>query len=99
MEGRVRSLTMATEGKAEPRWWLDSAEALNEAAPGSFFIPPAEKRHNLQIGDDVKLLFAFDPPSGGYNVERMWVEVEHVDAGRYRGRLRNRPDYLKGLSY
>jgi hypothetical protein len=81
------------------RWWLDSAEAVNAEAPGSFFIPPVERRRNLQPGDQVKLLFRFDPPVEGYNVERMWVEVESVAAGEYRGRLRSDPSYMSALSY
>ena len=90
---------MAPTAEGEPRWWLNSAEAVHEEAPGSFFIPPAEKRRNLHPGDEVKLLFAFDPPVRDFNVERMWVEVEHAEDGRYRGRLRNNPSYLKGLTY
>lgn len=89
---------MAPTAEGESRWWLNSAEAAREEAPGSFFIPPAEKRRNLAPGDRVKLLFAFDPPAAGFHVERMWVEVEHGEGGRYRGRLLNEPSYLKGLA-
>ncbi len=35
-------------GSVVERWWLESAEERNTAAPDSFFIPPVEKRHGLK---------------------------------------------------
>lgn len=81
----------------QERWWLDDAEAAHAAAPGSFFIPPEEKRRSLSVGDHVKLLFRFAPGGDGYHVERMWVEVSSAGQGRYTGKLLNQPRYMTSL--
>jgi hypothetical protein len=94
----LRACAIAGGGMGE-RWWLDNAEEAHAAAPRSFFIPPEDKRRNLKLGDEVKLLFRFDPPVQGYSVERMWVEVSHVETDQYRGLLRNEPDYMSSLTW
>jgi hypothetical protein len=80
-------------------WWLDSAEEAHAAAPDSYFIPPASKRENLTLGDEVKLLFRFDPPVKDCSIERMWVEVVATDDGAYRGELRNSPEYMTSIAW
>ena len=75
-------------------WTLDNAEERAAEAPRSFFIPPAELRHSLKVGDEVKLIFCLDRGNGEAAVERMWVEV--VETQPYVGLLRNDPQ-LSGV--
>jgi hypothetical protein len=82
-----------------PRWTLAEAEERHRAHPRSFFIPNAETRGSLRIGDRVALLFyAADPTAAGADAERMWVEVLERVQGAYLGRLLNRPVVVGGLS-
>lgn len=74
-------------------WTLDNAEERAAEAPRSFFIPPAETRRNLQVGDVVKLIFRLESDDS-VQVERMWVEV--VETEPYVGTLANNPD-LEGV--
>lgn len=80
-----------------PSWHLDNAEARNEAAPDSFFIPPRERRESLKIGDHVKLLFEGPTRSGDKICERMWVEVTSVTASGYAGELLNEPSEIPSI--
>ncbi len=48
-------------------------------------LPTKKERSELKEGDHVKLKF-MDPEG---DVERMWVEVEKVEPGIFKGRLRN----------
>lgn len=70
-------------------WTLDDAEARSAEAPGSFFIPPAELRRSLKVGDGVKLIFRLERADGETSVERMWVEV--AATAPYVGVLLNTP--------
>jgi uncharacterized protein YegJ (DUF2314 family) len=70
-------------------WTLDNAEERAAEAPRSFFIPPADLRHSLKVGDEVKLIFCLERGDGEAAVERMWVEV--VETQPYVGLLRNVP--------
>ena len=82
-------------------WSLSDADALHAEHPRSFFIPPAERRRALRIGELVKLGFVYGPHAdreGEGHLERIWVEVLEQDAsGEARGRLRNRPVRLTEL--
>jgi uncharacterized protein YegJ (DUF2314 family) len=75
-------------------WTLDNAEDSAAEFPDSFFIPPAERRHALKVGDEVKLVFQLQREDGETAVERMWVEVVETDP--YVGLLRNEPQ-LQGV--
>jgi uncharacterized protein YegJ (DUF2314 family) len=78
------------------QWNLESAVAMNAAHPDTFLIPSARERHNLRVGDYVKITFSSVDEST--IPERMWVEVVKVGPGRrYAGRLDNEPFYLTGL--
>lgn len=79
----------------EPR--LLDAEVQHRAAPRTFSIPRRVVRESLRPGDLVKPCFVVEPPVGSIEVERMWVEVVEVSAGRYVGRLDNDPGYLKTM--
>lgn len=52
----------------------------------TFHVPSEEERTSLRPKDVVKLIFD--------DRERMWVEVCEVAAGRYRGKLLNKPAVL-----
>jgi hypothetical protein len=80
------------------QWWLENAEQRSADQPNSFFIPAREKRHSLQSGDVVKLLFAAPSQAGDLTVERMWVEVNSVGSGSYVGTLSDRPDHITSLA-
>jgi hypothetical protein len=87
----------------EAPWWLDDGEDLHAAAPRTFFIPPRELREGLSAGDQVKLVFAFEPREterGVWNAERMWVDVAgRRPDGRYTGTLANVPCALTELAH
>lgn len=73
-------------------WSLANIEA-RAAEHATFKIPLRSVREKLCIGDLVKLVFV--TPSG--EGERMWVEIGHVQDGRYSGRLRNTPVQIRDL--
>jgi uncharacterized protein YegJ (DUF2314 family) len=75
-------------------WALEDAEERAAEAPRTFYIPPAELRHSLERGDEVKLIFRLERDDGEVAVERMWVEVVETDP--YVGLLRNDP-HLTGV--
>jgi hypothetical protein len=81
-------------------WSLDNAEVLHDMHPHSFFIPSADRRHNLRPDDEVRLVFLVwgkrspGSPSG----ERMWLtDINRIDDGRYVGTLTNQPAFIKDL--
>lgn len=74
-----------------------NAEAAHRANPRTYSIPRRAVREALRPGNLVKLPFVVDPPVGTYDVERMWVQVEEVADGRYRGRLDNEPRFIPQL--
>ena len=78
-------------------WTLDDAEERAAEAPRSFFIPPAELRHSLKRGDQVKLIFRLERDDGEFGVERMWVEV--VENDPYVGLLRNLPQLADVIEF
>jgi hypothetical protein len=82
----------------EPSWYLEDAEERARVAPDSFFIPPRAVRHNLDVGDVVKLLFFIrDPEPGGLEAERMWVDVKSAAEGIFVGELLNSPSVIGDL--
>jgi hypothetical protein len=66
---------------------LDDAEERPAQTAGSFFIPPAEPRSSLTVGENVKLIFRLERDDGEVSVERMWVDV--VETCPYVGNLLN----------
>ena len=93
----IGSARLAMGSETQQRWWLDDAEERNREHPTSFFIPPADVRRGLQIGDQVKLVFRFEPVTSA-SAERMWVEVTAVNEGRYTGELLNQPVHIEALA-
>lgn len=79
-------------------WYLDNVEDRARASPRTFFIPPEHRRHNLQEGDTVKLVFMLNHPSADEpGTERMWVEVVRADGTSYTGSLLNTPHAIQDL--
>lgn len=76
---------------------IENAEAKHRQDPRIFSIPRTEQRQHLEIGDTVKLAFKFDPPTEGYDTERMWVEVREITPDGYVGSLENCPRYIADL--
>lgn len=75
---------------------LTDAVARSTAHPNSFFIPSAEERDAVDVGDHVKLIFE----ETGMGGERMWVVVEAVDPeGHLHGRLINFPVLLEDAEF
>jgi hypothetical protein len=70
---------------------LLDAEAAHREHPRTFSIPRRSVRKSLRPGDQVKLLFKVNDPTGAVEVERMWVEVARVENDRYLGRLDSDP--------
>lgn len=79
-------------------WYLEDVTAAAAANPRSFFIPDESERCSLQRGDVVRLHFVLVVANeGDPRAERMWVEIESVTSGGYRGRLTNRPGFIHDL--
>jgi uncharacterized protein YegJ (DUF2314 family) len=77
-------------------WTLASAEA-RATLHASFRIPPRAEREALRVGDFAKLVFIDPAEEAAASGERMWIEIVAVQAGRYRGRLRNVPVLIRDL--
>jgi hypothetical protein len=68
--------------------------ARHAEAPDSFWIPSAEERQSLRVGNGAKLLFALADEAGdrlAAQVERMWVVVTEVTDDGYVGILASSP--------
>ncbi len=82
-------------------WILDNAESLHEMNPRSFFIPSADRRHNLRPDDMVRLRFLVrgDRQPGSPPGERMWLaDIARGPSGRYIGTLTNQPALIEDLA-
>lgn len=79
---------------------LADGEALHEAHPDTFWMPPLDERMALQPGAIVKLMFQ-PVPNGKpqrFVGERMWVTVcQRLGEGRYIGELDSNPVVIQGL--
>ncbi len=74
-------------------WCLEDAEARQQEAPDTFWLPEEGKRKALQPGDLAKLVFriSVDNDENPVAVERMWVLVRERTASHYFGILDNDP--------
>lgn len=71
---------------------LDNGEDLHQEAPDTFFLPSRQDRESLRAGDLVKLIFRMvEPDDSQFVAERMWVQVQEVEAARFVGVLDNDP--------
>jgi hypothetical protein len=68
---------------------------MNERYPKTFWIPEEAVRRSLKPSDIVKLMFKYIYPDeeqfGGFEAERMWVEIMELNGPYFVGRLRNSP--------
>lgn len=86
------------EQGAARSWELADCEQMNAQHPRSFFIPPRSERESLRPGQLVKLIFELrERQLGLAGGERMWVQLTGAEAGRYIGRLDNRPAVIRDL--
>jgi hypothetical protein len=67
---------------------LDDGAEINREHPGTYAIPPARQRNNLQPGQLVKLVFRISHEDK-VDVERMWVVVKTKHSNYYVGVLDN----------
>lgn len=75
-----------------PAYQLVDVDKLAAASPGAFELPPAERRRNLKVGDQAKIVLEVTPgsPPREYTGERPWMTVIEVREGpRYLGRFAN----------
>ena len=83
-------------------WTLDNAERRHAEAPDTFHIPSRAERAGLQVGQMVQLLFLFlnAEPDGSpiIDCEKMWVTIQAVAGGRYRGQLESLPHTSTALA-
>ena len=83
-------------------WMLENAESRQAEAPDTFRIPSRAERIGLQVGQMVQLLFLFLNEEKDrlpvIDCERMWVTVQEVADGRYRGQLGSLPHTSKALA-
>ena len=63
---------------------------MHANAPQTFYLPPLDARKNLKPNDTVKLVFRIEH-DGGFDVERMWVDVKNITSTGYIGILDNDP--------
>lgn len=77
------------------RWELESGVAMNEQYPRTFWLPAEAVRRSLKAGDIVKLMFKYidldEEEAGGFEAERMWVEITELNGPYFVGELRNQP--------
>lgn len=86
--GPLRLATPELDG-----YYLQSGVAKNQQYPDTFAIPDEEDRHQIVIGDLVKLDFAITPSGirDEAEFERMWVKVIGTQGAYSIGQLENEP--------
>lgn len=71
----------------------------NRINPRHFLKPTEEEIKNIQIGDEVKLIFELSKPiENGCRAERMWVTVDSIDGNHFIGTLDNKPYYITTIN-
>jgi hypothetical protein len=84
-------------GRVINRWRLADGDHRHREHPDTFWVPPAETKSLIEVGDWVKLAFDQTWP-GGFG-ERMWVRVTKVGAKKLEGQLANEPIFIPRLSW
>jgi hypothetical protein len=75
-------------------WDLENAEKRHAHYPETFAIPDRAERDSLVVGQMVQLLFWLKREMEGQTViqcEKMWVTINEVAGGKYRGVLESDP--------
>lgn len=65
--------------------------------PETFEIPSEDEILDIRIGYYVKLIFI--PLSGITNSEKMWVKVDKINEGHFKGTLSNTPFSIASLNF
>ena len=77
---------------------LADADELATEFKYTFYKPSENVIQEIAIGEVVKLIFRFesDDPEAP-EAERMWVLVDEITGGCFKGRLNNEPKYITDL--
>lgn len=67
------------------------------SAPYTYFLPDDDLLKAIKEGDYVKAVVAAIPPSEMYEAERMWIQVNSVDADWLEGTLYSEPEDMPHL--
>lgn len=81
-------------------WYLADADELAAEYKYTFYKPSEKVIQEIAIGEVVKLIFRFesdDPEAPA--AERMWVLVDEITDGCFKGRLNNEPKYITDLEF
>jgi hypothetical protein len=79
-------------------WKIEDASQLALENPTTFFIPSPDDIKSISPGKDVKLIFTSTDPEESCG-ERVWVQVETANDGKFTGFLNNVPGCFKDLEY
>lgn len=71
---------------------LTDCHKMHEAHPKTFGIPGVETIEALSPGSFVKLIF--EPTNDDHPTERMWVQIEKIEDGKFVGVLDNDPFFF-----
>ncbi len=79
---------------------MEDAQKIADEYPYTFYKPSKQVISQLQVGNQVKLIFEFqsDDPKAP-RAERTWVKITSFDGERFCGQLRNHPAQIKDLCY
>jgi hypothetical protein len=81
--------------QSKEKWWLDDARVIAHQNPYSFWLPSKSILERLMPGNHAKLIFRFDSDDPeAPKAERMWVAINEVKNGVFRGSLDNEPRYM-----
>ncbi len=82
-----------------PSWRLVDADSIARENKYTFYKPSRAVIAQVQPGELVKLIFAFDSDDpAAPNAERMWVKVTQVGIDKFIGELDNDPLHIKDLA-
>ena len=77
---------------------LEDVQAKHRKNSRHFLIPSQEEINQLKPGDQVRLIFVLDTVlENGCRAERMWVELNEIRDGKFKGRLTNQPAYITSI--
>jgi uncharacterized protein YegJ (DUF2314 family) len=81
--------------QSKDRWWLDDARVIAQQHPYSFWLPSKSVLERLMPGNHAKLVFCFESDNAeAPRAERVWVMIEELDGGTFKGSLDNEPKYM-----
>ena len=84
--------------KTKKTWTIEDAGQLALENPTTFFTPSPDDIKSISPGENVKLIFIPTDPEESCG-ERMWVQVESANDGKFTGFLNSAPVCFKDLEY